>query len=463
MKNRQGFKLSHKQKDPSSAAQNRLIGLCWLVYTISYLGRYSFSSNITNVMEFFNVSHAEAGLVTTLFFFAYGIGQFVNGLLCKKYDKRVLFPVVLSVASAANIAVFAGIPFGAVKYVWLVNGIAQSALWSSIVNILTDFLDGRHLKRALVILGSTTAAGTFITYFAGFIFTHYGRFTLLFLFAAVVMLVVAAVWVVSYGRIREEIGRVAARSEGLRETQEKTLPDEGGSEGAGKSKPAVRFTKPMIAVVLIFALFAVICNFLKDGLQTWIPGMLKEIYGLEDSIAILVSLILPLLSAFCGAFTVFLQKHVKNTILLTAFLFAACVVLSTALKLLIGVSFITSALLFGVVAFLSHCINTCITMVTPFHFKETGKAGLLSGILNGCCYAGSTVSAYLLGTTADSFGWDAAVMIFIAVSAFAAATGFATFRLMKKDNANDTGSANNAGNTNNTGSADNNGTDGARD
>ncbi|MBP5312596.1 MAG: MFS transporter, partial [Clostridia bacterium] len=354
----------------SSSSQNRLIALCWLVYTVSYLGRYSFSSNITNIMDFFGVSHADAGLVTTFFFFAYGAGQFINGLLCKKYDKQILFPAVLITASLANVAVFAGIPFGAVKYVWLVNGIVQSVLWSSIVNILTDMLDEKHLKTSLVVLGSTTAAGTFITYFAGFLFTHLGRFMFIFLFAAIVMTAVGFVWAFSYKRICAEIKLYR--------------PDANASSGdTAESQPgaaaAGRFTKAMVASIIIFAVFAVICNFLKDGLQTWVPGMLKEIYGLEDSVAILVSLILPLLSAACGAFTVFARKYIKNTILLTAVLFAVCGVFSVALKLLIGVSFFLSAAFYGIIAFLSHCINTCITVVTPFHFKNTGRSGLLSG------------------------------------------------------------------------------------
>ncbi|MCR5694277.1 MAG: MFS transporter [Clostridia bacterium] len=407
----------------SSSSQNRLIVLCWLVYTVSYLGRYSFSSNITNIMDFFGVSHAEAGLVTTFFFFAYGAGQFVNGLLCKKYNKQILFPAVLITASLANVAVFAGIPFGAVKYVWLVNGIVQSVLWSSIVNILTDMLDEKHLKTALVVLGATTAAGTFITYFAGFLFTHLDCFMFIFLFAAIVMTAVGFVWAFSYKRICAEIklcGLDANVSSG----------DTGASQPGAAA--AGRFTKAMVASIIIFAMFAVICNFLKDGLQTWVPGMLKEIYGLEDSVAILVSLILPLLSAACGAFTVFARKYIKNTILLTAVLFAVCGVFSVALKLLIGVSFFLSAAFFGIIAFLSHCINTCITVVTPFHFKNTGRSGLLSGILNGCCYAGSTVSAYALGSAADTFGWDAAIMIFIAVSAAAALLGLVSFPTFKK-------------------------------
>ena len=65
-----------------------LIFIAWLVYTTSYLGKVNYSANITQIMTFYNVSKAEAGLVPTFFFFAYGIGQVVNGILCKYYNKK---------------------------------------------------------------------------------------------------------------------------------------------------------------------------------------------------------------------------------------------------------------------------------------------------------------------------------------------------------------------------------------
>lgn len=401
----------------SAKAQNRLIALCWAVYTISYLGRYSFSSNITNIMERFGVSHSEAGLVTTFFFFAYGAGQFINGLLCRRYRKEIVFPAVLAVASLANVLIFAGVPFASFKYIWLVNGLVQSALWSSIINILADNLDEKHLKTSLVVLGSTTAAGTFITYFASFLFSHVNMFMLIFPFAAVIMLSVAAVWAIFYRKTCSDI--------------KNNTPEFTESRQDGSTEPAAsgtgRFTKTMIATVAVFALFAVICNFLKDGLQTWVPGMLKEIYNLGDSSAILVSLILPLLSAFCGIFTLFANKYIKNITLLTTVFFTVCLLFTFILKLLINVSYILSAIIFGLIAFMSHSINTCITVILPLDFKGTNKSGMLAGILNGCCYAGSTVSAYGLGSAADTFGWDSAFMIFIAVSGAAAALGTAAF------------------------------------
>jgi OPA family glycerol-3-phosphate transporter-like MFS transporter len=57
--------------------------LCWVVYTCSYIGKLSYGANIKLIGDAFSVPNADTGLVSTFFFFAYGIGQIVNGIMCK--------------------------------------------------------------------------------------------------------------------------------------------------------------------------------------------------------------------------------------------------------------------------------------------------------------------------------------------------------------------------------------------
>ncbi len=47
-----------------------LLLLCFLAYTISYVGKYSYSTNIQNVINDFQISKAQAGYATSAFFFA---------------------------------------------------------------------------------------------------------------------------------------------------------------------------------------------------------------------------------------------------------------------------------------------------------------------------------------------------------------------------------------------------------
>lgn len=70
------------EKEKKKQNKNILaIVICWLVYTCSYLGKLGYNANIVLIESEFGASHAESGTVGTVFFFAYGAGQIINGLL----------------------------------------------------------------------------------------------------------------------------------------------------------------------------------------------------------------------------------------------------------------------------------------------------------------------------------------------------------------------------------------------
>ncbi len=192
-------------KETNNSAKTKKSGLfaiflCWFVYTSAYLGRYSYSSNIISVINFYKVSHASAGLVTTCFFFSYGAGQFINGLLCNRYNKKLIITLSLLISSAINLAVFFGAPFVSFKYLWVLNGAAQSVLWSSLISALSQNLQGKDLAKATVIMSTTVPVGTFLTYGLSAVEAVTGGFKYSFLIGAAVMIICAVVWCIFYDK-----------------------------------------------------------------------------------------------------------------------------------------------------------------------------------------------------------------------------------------------------------------------
>ena len=147
------------KKQQNGTLQAWLIFMCFFAYTVSYVSRYSYNSNIVAIREKYLVDKASAGLVGTFYFFAYGIGQVVNGLLCKRYNKKFCIAASLFVSAAVNAALFFSPAFSAFKWLWLVNGVALSVLWSSLVAILSAHLDGDYLKRGVLLMSMSVAAG----------------------------------------------------------------------------------------------------------------------------------------------------------------------------------------------------------------------------------------------------------------------------------------------------------------
>ena len=380
-------------------SQNTIIILCWLVYIFAYLGRYSYNANISLIMDDFKINHATAGVVTTCFFFAYGIGQVVNGIFCARYNKKYLFPIVLLLSSVLNLlALVVSFPF--FKYMWLINGFLQSFLWSSAVNILGDYLDGEHMKRALVIMGTSATAGTILAYGSSAFFVWLGNYRIMFVFAAVMMLLLGLIWLILF-------------KPGEKQISEETKTEEQQTGGA----------KSIFALLSVLAFFAIINNLVKDGLNTWVPAILTEEYKMKDEVAIFSSLVLPLLGTFGAFIAIWLNKHIKSFVKLSTVLFTASSVVIIGIMTLGSQSAVMMILCFGIVLCLMHGVNNVVTSIAPLKMRDKMNPGKTAGILNGFCYLGSTISSYGLGMIADNWGWTSVFMLLLVMCVICVGTG----------------------------------------
>lgn len=397
------MKLKEENNQPSSGNKIRLpILLCWLVYTIAYSGRYSYSSNITSIINHYSVSHAEAGLVSAGFFFAYGLGQFANGLLCKRYNKRFAVALSLLLSSAINFILFLKVPFVFIKYLWFFNGIAQSVLWSTLISLLSENLKPEDIPKSIVAMSVTVPAGTIIIYGISSAAALFNGFIYVFLFASTLIAVSAAVWFIFYKKAF------------ISSCQSSTSAPKLNSNG--------KITPVLILTIAELALFAVANNLIKDGLTTWIPSIFKENFGTSESISILMALILPVFGLPAAVSNAFFKRKISSFISLSGIWYAIAAVCMG----MIIISAETSAVIivisaFGIVALSMYAVNNVITSMAPLYMREKINSGLLAGILNGCCYIGSTISSYGLGSVADKSGWNGVFSLLFYVCLGAAA------------------------------------------
>ena len=179
------------------------IAVCWLVYTCSYLGKLGYNANIILIEREFGVAHAESGSVGTAFFFAYGAGQIINGLLCKKYKVKYTIFLALIVSAVCNFTLTIIIDFAWLKIVWLINGAALSFLWSLLIRFLSETLDSKYTSKAVVIMGTTVAVGTFAVYGLSALFAAISVYKAIFYLAAVLLPTIAIIWFLSFKAISQ--------------------------------------------------------------------------------------------------------------------------------------------------------------------------------------------------------------------------------------------------------------------
>ena len=388
-----------------------LIFLASLLYTVSYLGKVNYSSNITQIVDYYQISKAEEGLVPSFFFFAYGIGQVVNGLLCKKYNIKWMIFLSLFVSAVINLIVALTPNFEIIKWLWMLNGFMLSILWPTLVRLLSGALPQKDLGKSSVIMGTTVATGTLIIYGLSSVFAMFDMFKLSFYTASFLELIVAVLWLFLYGK--------AFKCAYEEKTEEAiSYNNEAKKEKSFENDKA---DKSIIYITIcVLCLYAVIVNLTKDGLTTWVPSILKENFAMSDSVSILLTLTLPIVAIFGNFVALKTHKFLPDYI---THCFVVFIIIGGVVGVIIaGISrtqiiFTLVGLMF--VNFMASGLNSLITSIFPIFMREKVNSGLFAGVLNGFCYVGSTISSYGLGLIADNFGWISVFWLLIGCCFFA--------------------------------------------
>lgn len=409
----------NEKKDKKTAVL--LILLTTVVYAISYIGRKSYDANINEIMSFFCVEKDVAGIVSTAFFISYGAGQVIHGLLCSKYNPKYSIFIAIIVGGACNLAV-ALLPssaFGAIKYVWFINGFSQASLWSSMVLIFNRILAKKYSGLALFIMCFPVSVGTFAGYGLSALFSFLGNFKLIFYTSAALLFFIGAVWVFSFDLLKKECLSAKEYYD-----VDEISSNVSGVEDYNGEKSTAGFWFLLAAMCLL----AVINNFVKDGLTTWCPTFLNEKYGLKNWLSVLLTLVLPLLAFFGSSLVLGLNKKIKDYFVLSGLLFLLSAAAMGVMVACLGLNtYAVSLASFAVTACLMAGVNNVVTAIFPMDCKGKINAGFVAGLTDGFCYLGSAASSVGFGTIAKNYDWDVVMSVIFVSLIIATVVCFACF------------------------------------
>ena len=401
-------------------AGNLTIALSWLAYAAAYIGRLNFNAYIEPIRDQLGATKTELGLVSSFFFFSYGAGQLIHGILSRKYNTRYSVAVALIGSAGVNIAMTFCPGAASMKYVWLLNGFFQSILWSSLIKTLSDRLPDDQLPKAIVVMSTPTALGTFLAYgMSALLSASSVPYQYVFYVPAALLVAVGIIWFVFLGKADHELKSVNS------------------SAGTPKAKKRPKLTPAFLSVAILLLCAAIANGFIKDGVTTWTPSILKENYGMQESLSILVTVALPLIAIFGSWFSTELHKREKNTSKLNGILyFSEIIVLGLVLfatrSRWTAKNPVFLILLFGVSAMLMHGINNVITSIIPMYMRDIMDSGLLAGVLDTFCYVGSTLSTALLGYIADHGSWNSVFLCLLFAGAAACVLCWVSVAIEKK-------------------------------
>lgn len=407
-------------KSLNNKKSSLLIFLCWAAYTSAYVARLNYNASMIEILSQLGTTKEAAGTVSSFFFFAYGVGQLVNGILSKRYNTKYSVAVSLAFSSVINLSMTFCDSTDTMKYLWFLNGVFQSVLWSSLIKTLSDRLSDSKLPRAVMVMSTTVASGTFAAYGLAALFSAlHMSWTCIFYVAAAVVAAVAILWFIGMSSLEKE-----EKSTGSQEITKKST---------------FTLTPAFIISISVILVSAITNGFIKDGITTWVPSILKEEFGVPSSLSIIITLLLPVLSVFGTSIVNILHKKEKDENALNGIFYFATIILTVLIIITLSLKSVPLTLaLFGGIACLMSGVNNVITSIVPLYSRDKIDSGLMAGLLNTFCYIGSTLSTSLLGKIADTRGWNdvfICILIFTVIS-FVLCLAYVVFKKKKASGIN---------------------------
>lgn len=387
-------------KTIANKKENILIFICWLAYTAAYVGRVNFSASNVAIYTDLNVEKDLAGLVGSFFFFAYGAGQLINGILSKKYNARIMIFLSLMLSSVFNILMPISNDISIMKFIWLGNGIVQSVLWSTLIKTLSDRLSDQKLPKAILVMSTTVAIGTFAAYGISALCVEFSNWKTVFFISGFILVICAFIWLFLFKNVPDKINLPIIKNE--------------------NKEKKIKMGKAIIFALIITAFAGTANGFIKDGINTWVPSVLKEEFHFSESFSILLTLLLPLISTLGAAIAKKFHEKIKSHSAMNFIFYSFSSLLCGGIILsLRSLNIILAMLCFICVACGMSMINNVITSMFALDRRKVLNAGFAAGLLNTFCYIGSTITSYGLGSIADSYGWNMVfvIMLFVCISA----------------------------------------------
>lgn len=412
----------------SEKRMEALCRLCCLVYFVSYLTRLDYAVCMVEIQTALQVDKNIAGLPVTASFLSYGVGQIICGFLGDRYEPRKMIFAGLTGAALCNLLAVLLPRMEVMIPAWLVNGFFQSMLWPPLVRIMADSLDEDWYRKSCVWVSLSSSCATVVLYLITPLFIRISGWKTVFYLAVAAGIMAAFVWLRNTGSIfgdcapaesdggknNAEDGVTGAEG-GVADVQERTLYAKAKAvdvETRFKStKAGALFAGvPIMAVLMSIVLHGA----LKDGITTWMPVYMTEMFGMSSSRSILSTAVLPICSVFSTLLSSALLRRLKNEVLAASLLFGISTFAGIFMLVVYDSRPMACVVMMMLITGSMFGVNLMLISRIPGHFAGRGNVSTVSGILNAATYAGSALSTYIFGAVAESTGWMTVVALWAA-------------------------------------------------
>ena len=383
-----------------------------LVYFSSYVTRINFAAIIQEVITDTGFAKSSLSVILVCLSITYGAGQIINGFIGDKVKPQYMILCGISLSSIINfIFPFCSASIPAMCALWAVNGFAQAMMWPPIVQIIVRTTSGAVYNDAMVVVSCGSSVGTILVYLsAPLLISAFGWQGVFYVCSAI-------------GVLAALIFLLLQRYIHLPPIQkDASLPLAGAEKDkdphADKKKGGFHFPASALFPILFISLGIILQGMLRDGISTWMPSYLVDVFGFENGNSILTTVLLAIFSMISFYLVSWIyHRFFQNEVVCAVWIYGVAILCAAILCLFHDTNAVLSIILLMLLTACAHGVNLMLISHVPKRFRKYGNISTISGCVNACTYVGSAISTYGIALLVEKTGWRFTIGTWILIAA----------------------------------------------
>ncbi len=385
--------------------QKKMFWMMWITYASFYLLRVNISIAMPDIMGEFNLTKTNMGVVLSCLFFAYAVGQFINGQLGDKINSRRIITIGLITSAVLNIIFgFSAGVLIVMAVIWGLNGYFQSMGWGPTVKAKANWFPKKIRGKISGRLGTSYILGGAFSWFLAGTIVKYLNWRFTFWIPAVICLVLAIHWYIRARNAPEEVGLPSLEEQ-----------EQGIESSEVKKDHHIGFKKTLKITLLNpyvwfagFALFGL--NIVRYGFMSWAPTYMFEEQGATISLAAYKAIAFPVAGGLGAIFAGWASDHIfKHRRAPIAFIMLVLLAIFCYLyRIVPGVNWVISLVILLFIGFFTFGPHVLLVAALPADLGSRKAASSVTGFIDAMGYVGASLTGVGTGYLIDKYSWNAA-------------------------------------------------------
>lgn len=385
--------------------QMNIFILCWGAYTLAYLVRANLSIAMPDIQSTLNFTKTQMGLLGSIFFWAYGIGQLINGYIGDKHSSKRLIFIGLLASSLVNLIFGFTTNYIIMAILWMINGYFLSMLWGPIMRTITYWFPAD--KRGDVAIGISTSMvlGFLLAWGVIGIILSYTKWNWAFWIPGIILFIFSIIFLIFAKDKPEEANLTLEFKDEVQKQEDSEM----------SLIKIIKETKLWLVVIACYAQ-----GIVKDGITLWAPTLIMETHNLNIKSTVQFIIFIPIMNFFGIILAKWLNKKLQNKEKLTTIILFGIGIIMLVCLIKLGVYSPLIAIIFlGLSSAMMYGANTILLGVIPLNYAKYNRTSAVAGFLDFNSYMAAGVTALITGVIVQSVGWNGVLIFWVVMMLFA--------------------------------------------